>query len=142
MDIDTFMQTYRRAWETSDEDLLCTLFEPAGRYHNTPFQTQEGHDAIRRYWQRTKLQADIAVRFEILQRHTGGGIAHWHTTYQVTSEEMFAMWAASTGTGIPPRRPGDPLPRLALDGIAVVEFGDGGLCRDFRIWWHSVVAGR
>jgi hypothetical protein len=26
-------------------------------------------------------------------------------------------------------------------GIALVELGDGGLCRHFRLWWHSVVAG-
>lgn len=139
MDIETFMQTYKKAWETSDENLLCTLFAEDGAYHNTPFSTQRGHAAIRQYWQRTKLQDDILVSYEILQRHAGGGIAHWHTTYQVTSEEMFAMWAASTGTNALARAPGDPLPRLALDGVAVVEFGDDGLCRDFRLWWHSVV---
>ena len=26
-----------------------------------------------------------------------------------------------------------------VDGVAVAEFEAGGLCRDFRIWWHSVV---
>jgi hypothetical protein len=31
------------------------------------------------------------------------------------------------------------LPRLALDGMAIVEFGNDGLCRDFRLWWHSKV---
>jgi hypothetical protein len=50
---------------------------------------------------------------------------------------MFKMWAASTGTNMLARRDGDPLPRLALDGIAVVEFNQQGLCRDFRLWWHS-----
>ena len=39
------------------------------------------------------------------------------------------------------RPPGDPLPRLALDGIAVVELGADGLCRHLRLWWHSQVAG-
>ena len=52
---------------------------------------------------------------------------------------MFKMWAASTGTNMLARQPGDPLPRLALDGIAVVEFADSGLCRDFSLWWHSRV---
>jgi hypothetical protein len=47
------------------------------------------------------------------------------------------MWAASTGTNQLARKPGDALPRLALDGVAVVEFEASGLCRDFRIWWHS-----
>lgn len=138
MDIENFMQSYQQAWESGDADLLAALFEPDGRYHNTPFATQHGHAAIRRYWERTRLQRDVRVTWEILQRHAAGGIAHWHTTYQVTSEEMFALWAAAAGTHALARQPGDPLPRLALDGVAVVEFGPGGLCRDFRIWWHSL----
>ena len=48
--------------------------------------------------------------------------------------------AASTGTNALARKPGDPLPRLALDGIAVVELNDAGLCQHFRLWWHSVAA--
>jgi len=139
MDIDGFMESYKRAWETSDENLLASLFTPDGSYRNTPFATQQGHEAIKQYWQRTKLQTDIRLTYEVLQRLTTGGIAHWHTTYQVTSEDMFKMWAASTGTNMLARQPGDPLPRLALDGIAIVEFDRSGLCRDFRLWWHSRV---
>ena len=32
---------------------------------------------------------------------------------------------------------GNEIPLTALDGIAIVEFESGGLCRDFRLWWHS-----
>ncbi len=140
MDIDTFMEKYKRAWETSDEHLLAGLFAEDGVYRNTPFAEQRGREAIKAYWQRTKLQSDIHLRYEVLQRHARGGIAHWRTTYQVTSEELFRIWAASTGTNLLARKEGDPLPRLVLDGIAVVEFGADGLCREFRIWWHSQVA--
>ena len=135
--IDEFMQAYQRAWERSDAQLLASLFAVDGVYHNTPFNEQRGREAIMAYWQRTKLQRDIEVRYAVLARYEAGGIAHWHTTYQVTSEELFGLWAASTGTNLLARQPGDPLPRLALDGIAVVEFDPDGLCRDFRIWWHS-----
>lgn len=141
MDIHAFMAAYQRAWETSDEHLLASLFAADGVYHNTPFAEQAGHEAIKAYWQRTKLQSDIRLRYEVIHAHPGGGVAHWHTTYQVTSEELFRIWAASTGTNLLARREGDPLPRLALDGIAVVELGADGLCRHFRIWWHSRVAG-
>lgn len=137
MDLEGFMRAYKRAWETSDENLLASLFAAEGTYHNTPFAAQRGHEQIKQYWQRTKLQKDIEVSFEILQAHAGGGIAHWRTTYQVTSEEMFAMWAASTGTGLIERKPGDPLPRLVLDGMAIVELGSDGLCHSLRLWWHS-----
>jgi uncharacterized protein (TIGR02246 family) len=141
MDLERFMATYKQAWETSDADLLASLFAADGVYHNTPFAEQEGHDSIRAYWQRTKLQKDILVRYQLVQAHARGGVARWHTTYQVTSEELFKTWAASAGTGMLPRQPGDPLPRLALDGVALVELDASGLCRHFRIWWHSAVAG-
>ena len=139
MSIQHFMQTYKRAWETSDEHLLASLFTPEGCYHNTPFAVQRGHEQIKQYWQRTKLQRDIDLTFEVLHDSGTSGVAHWHTTYQVTSEEMFAMWAASTGTNQLARNPGEPLPRLVLDGMAVIELDANRLCREFRIWWHSMV---
>lgn len=139
MNVADFMERYRDAWQTSDADKLVALFAADGEYRNTPFAVQRGHAAIEKYWERTKLQRDIRVTYEILGEHARGGIAHWHVTYQVASEELFAIWAASTGTGLPARTPGDPLPRLALDGIAVVDFGADGLCERLRLWWHSIV---
>ena len=111
MDIDEFMLSYKRAWETSDEHLLASLFAPDGVYRNTPFAEQRGHEAIRAYWQRTKLQDDIRLEYEVLERHERGGIAHWHTTYQVTSEELFRIWAASTGTNLIARHTPIVMPR-------------------------------
>jgi hypothetical protein len=92
------MESYKVAWEESDENKLTALFAPGGTYHNTPFAAQRGHAAIAAYWQRTKLQSDIRLAYEILAVTSRGGIAHWHVTYQVTSEELFRIWAASTGT--------------------------------------------
>lgn len=139
MDIDTFMQGYKAAWEGRDEQLLCRLFAPDAIYRNTPFAAQQGHAAIAQYWQRVKLQEGIHLAYEVLARTPVGGIAHWHVTYQVASEELFRIWAASTGTNLIARAPGDPLPRLALDGILAAEFGASGLCRECRLWWHSVI---
>ena len=51
MDIHSFMEKYRRAWETSDENLLAGLFAEDGTYRNTPFAEQSGHEAIKAYWQ-------------------------------------------------------------------------------------------
>jgi hypothetical protein len=139
LDIDAFMLGYKTAWEQRDEQLLCNLFAADGTYHNTPFAVQRGHAAIAQYWQRVKLQEDIHLAYEVLARTPTGGIAHWHVTYQVASEELFRIWAASSGTNLLARKPGDPLPRLALDGILVGEFDAAGLCRTCRLWWHSVV---
>ncbi|MDH5222241.1 MAG: nuclear transport factor 2 family protein [Betaproteobacteria bacterium] len=137
MNIEQFMQGYKAAWEQRDESMFAALFLPEGRYHNTPFQVQRGRDQLAEYWKRVKLQEDVRVTFEVLASTAGAGIAHWHVTYQVASEELFQIWARSTGTGLPPRKPGDPLPRMVLDGVLQAAFS-GDLCAEARIWWHSM----
>ena len=137
MDIEQFMRGYKAAWERRDESLFCSLFTSDGAYHNTPFAVQRGHAQLAEYWRRVKLQEDVEVAYEVLASTPTGGIAHWHVTYQVASEELFRIWAASTGTNLVARKPGDPLPRMVLDGVLQATFS-GGLCTECRIWWHSV----
>lgn len=137
MDAEQFMQGYKKAWEERDEAQFCALFATDGEYHNTPFAVQRGHAELAAYWQRVKMQEDVQVRYEILASAPAGGIAHWHVTYQVASEELFRIWAQSTGTNLVARKPGDPLPRMVLDGVLKAEF-DGDLCRRCDIWWHSM----
>jgi limonene-1,2-epoxide hydrolase len=137
VNIEQFMQGYKAAWEQQDEAMFCALFAPDAAYHNTPFAVQRGHAELAAYWQRVKLQRDVALTYEILSTQADGGIAHWHVSYQVASEELFRIWAQSTGTNLVARKPGDPLPRMVLDGVLAARF-DGGLCRECRIWWHSM----
>ena len=137
MNIEQFMQGYKAAWEQQDETLFCALFAAAGVYHNTPFARQRGHAEMAAYWQRVKLQREVSLSYEILWAQPDRGIAHWHVTYQVASEELFRIWAQSTGTNLVARQAGDPLPRMVLDGVLAAEFDDG-LCRECRLWWHSM----
>jgi hypothetical protein len=137
MDIEQFMQGYKAAWEGRDEALFCALFAPGATYHNTPFAEQRGHEQLAAYWQRVKLQEDVRLSYEVLASAPGNGIAHWHVTYQVASEELFRIWAASTGTNLVARKPGDALPRMVLDGVLQAQFG-GSLCTQCRLWWHSM----
>ena len=137
MDVEQFMQGYKKAWEERDEAQFCALFATDGEYHNTPFAVQRGHAQLAAYWQRVKLQEDVQVRYEILASAPAGGVAHWHVTYQVASEELFRIWAQSIGTNLIARKPGEPLPRMVLDGVLKAEF-DGDLCRRCDIWWHSM----
>lgn len=136
--IRTFMEGYARAWEGQDEAAFAALFTPDGRYANTPFQTQEGPAALMRYWERIRHQREIRVDWEVLSETPAGGIAHWHVTYRIASEELFRIWAESAGTPMPKREPGDPLPRMVLDGVLVAGFAPDGKCREARIWWHSM----
>lgn len=137
MDIAEFMQGYKLAWENRDETLFVALFAEDGQYHNTPFAVQRGHSQLAEYWRRVKLQEDVHVTYEVLANMPAAGMAHWHTTYLVASEELFQIWAKSTGTNLVERKPGDPLPRMALDGVLVAEF-EGDTCHTCRIWWHSM----
>lgn len=137
MDIRQFMQGYKAAWEARDDGMFAALFAADGQYHNTPFAVQRGHAQLAEYWNRVKLQEDVHVDYDVLASAQDSGIAHWHVTYQVASEELFQIWARSTGTGLPARKPGDPLPRMVLDGVLSARF-EGGLCKECRIWWHSM----
>lgn len=137
MNIESFMQGYKAAWEQRDETLFCALFSPDAQYHNTPFAVQRGHAQLAEYWRRVKLQDDVQLSFEVLAATSTSGIAHWHVSYQVASEELFRIWAQSTGTNLVARKPGDPLPRMLLDGVLQAHFA-GGLCQECRLWWHSL----
>jgi hypothetical protein len=137
VNIQQFMQGYKLAWEQRDERLFAALFAEDGEYHNTPFAVQRGHTQLAEYWQRVKLQEDVHVSYEVLASTATEGIAHWHVTYQVASEELFQIWARSTGTNLVARKPGEPLPRMVLDGVLKAGF-EGGLCQRCQIWWHSL----
>lgn len=138
MPIDAFMHGYKAAWEQRDEAMFAALFTPQGEYRNTPFAVQRGPAQLAEYWRRVKLQEDVHVSYEVLASTGDSGIAHWHVSYQVASEELFAIWARSTGTNLVARKPGDPLPRMVLDGVLKAQFESGGLCTRCEIWWHSM----
>ncbi|MDU8926680.1 nuclear transport factor 2 family protein [Alisedimentitalea sp. MJ-SS2] len=137
MPIHAFMDAYKRVWEAQDSEGFADLFTPDGQYWNTPFQCQDTWELRKVYWDRIKLQDNITHSNEVLAETPNGGFAHWHTEYQVSSEELFDIWAKSTGTGLPDRKPGDPLPYLILDGTLVGQFNPEGLATEVRIWWHS-----
>jgi SnoaL-like protein len=136
--IHTFMANYKKVWEGQDSKGFSDLFTPDGQYHNTPFQVQATPEERKTYWDRILLQDDIELQYEVLAATATNGIAHWNVTYQVASEELFQIWAASTGTGLPNRNPGDPLPRMELDGMLTGEFDASGRATVVRIWWHSM----
>jgi len=138
VNIDQFMQGYKSAWEHRDELRFAALFAPDGEYHNTPFAVQRGREQLAEYWCRVKLQEDIHLSYEVLASTKMAGIAHWHVSCQVASEELFKIWARSTGTNLVARQPGEPLPRLVLDGVLKAEF-EAGLCLRCEIWWHSLL---
>jgi len=137
VNLEQFMQGYKSAWEQRDDSMFAALFAAEGEYRNTPFAVQRGRAQLAEYWRRVKLQEDVHVTYEVLATTSAGGIAHWHVTYQVASEELFQIWARSAGTNLVARKLGEPLPRMVLDGVLKAEF-EGGLCKTCQIWWHAM----
>ena len=130
------------AWEQRDEKLLCDLFAPDGTYHNTPFAVQRGHAEIAQYWQRVKLQEDIEVSLRgrcAIARGRRGALARDLSGGVGGAVRDLGRVHRNRRAGA---QSGDPLPRLALDGMLVAEFNAGGLCQTCRLWWHSVVQQR
>lgn len=137
MNIQEFMEGYKTAWERRDPLAFASLFHADGKYHNTPFQVQRGKPELVDYWKRVQLQEDVHVTFEVLASELDRGVAHWHVTYKVASEELFEIWARSTGTSLFKRKPGEALPRMVLDGVLQANFVEAH-CKEARIWWHSM----
>ena len=77
------LETFGRAWETFDGDLIVSLFSDDAEYHADPFgPPMVGHNAIRAYWldgYRTTEQVEFTV-----ERHwvSGGTVlCAWHASY-------------------------------------------------------------
>ena len=53
MELADWIESYRRAWEGNDPDLLVSLFTEDGSYRSSPFRKPNlGHEGIRAYWAR------------------------------------------------------------------------------------------
>jgi len=116
------LDTYIRAWETQDSDLICTIFTPEATYHERVLRDPiPDREAIRAYWQ-TKVardQADIRARL---------------LNFYIDGDTVIAEWLAEF----------DDLPqgiRKRMREIAVLEF-DGGLIASLREYWASEPIGR
>jgi ketosteroid isomerase-like protein len=77
------LETFGRAWETFDGDLIVSLFTDEAEYHDDVFgPPMVGHNAIRAYWldgANTTEQVEFTV-----ERHWVSGdtaLAAWHASY-------------------------------------------------------------
>ena len=64
MELADWIESYCRAWEQNDADLLVTLFTEDASYRSSPFrEPNRGHDGIREYWTRAAgTQSSVHVR--------------------------------------------------------------------------------
>ena len=79
-----WLETYERAWETRDSDLIVSLFVPDGLYQETRFRPPfEGHAGIRAYWDTDVVarQRDVAFSFTLWAVEGAIAYAHWHAAF-------------------------------------------------------------
>lgn len=65
MDVATWIENYRVAWERADVDLVVSLFAEGGTYRNDIFAAEPnvGQDGVAAYWAGvTSHQSDVEVR--------------------------------------------------------------------------------
>jgi predicted SnoaL-like aldol condensation-catalyzing enzyme len=114
MDVRSWLEAYRRAWEEADAEAAAALFDEEATYRSNIFQAPyEGRDGVRRYWQDvTRTQAEVHVRMG--RPFTDGD--------RVAAEFWTTMLVDGTETTLP--------------GCLLLRFGEDGLCRSLREYWH------
>ena len=116
-DLREVLDTYIRAWETQDPDLIVTIFTAAATYHERvmgdPIPDRE---AIRAYWQSKVVEAQANIRCELLNLYLDGdtAIAEWLAEFDDVAQGV----------------------RKRMQEIAVLEF-EGGLIASLREYWAS-----
>ena len=116
------LDTYIRAWETQDPDLIVTIFTPAATYHERvlgdPIPDRE---AIRAYWETKVVRDQANIRCELLNVYTDGDtvIAEWEAQFDDIAQGV----------------------RKRMREIAVLTF-EGHLISSLREYWASEEIGQ
>jgi ketosteroid isomerase-like protein len=115
MDLEeAWIDSYARAWETADEDLVASLFTEDASYRSSPFREPfRGHDEIRAYWRRgAGNQRDTRVRMGRPFVDGDRVAVEWWTTMIEDGEEV------------------------TLPGCLLLRLAGDGRCSDLREYWH------
>lgn len=118
------LDTYIKAWETQDPDLIVTIFTPAATYHERVLEDPiPGREAIRRYWETKVVGAQANITCRLLGFYI-----------DPEAETVIAEWQAEfddVAQGV----------RKRMREIAVLVF-DGHLIASLREYWASEQIGR
>lgn len=114
--LQSWLDAYRRAWESRDAGLVVTLFTEDATYQETPFtEPMRGRAAIHAYWidKVVSHQEQISFGYEILSVRDATGIARWWARFvRIRSRAA-----------------------VKLDGVFLLTFDAAGRCQTLREWW-------
>ena len=114
MDVGSWLEAYRHAWQDRDVEAAAALFAEQATYRANIFEEPyEGREGVRRYWRDvTATQKDVRV---VMGRPFTDGD-------RVAAE----FWTTMTNDGAD----------ITLPGCLLLRFGDDGLCIALREYWH------
>src|SRR5260370_42009309 len=78
------IDTYIRAWEGQDPDLIVTIFTESATYHERVLQDPiPNREAIRGYWQSKVVESQANIRVRLLNVYIDGDtvIAEWEAEF-------------------------------------------------------------
>lgn len=113
MDVASWLEAYRVAWEEKDADAAADLFTEDATYRENIFgEPFAGRDGVRTYWANaTSTQEDVRVR---MGRAFGDGD-------RVAAE----FWTTMRNAGV----------EVTLSGCLLLMFDEDGRCRSLREYW-------
>jgi ketosteroid isomerase-like protein len=114
MDVGTWLEEYRKAWEAKDADAAAALFDERATYRSNIFEEPyEGQEGVRRYWsEATRTQEDVRV---VMGRPFVDGD-------RVAAE----FWTTMRNDGAD----------VTLPGCLLLRLGQDGRCLALREYWH------
>ena len=120
MNLDHWIETYRRAWEARDPSRMDDLFARDATYRSSPFKPpHRGLDAIREYWARaTASQSNVEVAMGTPVKEAGRVVVEW--------------WALMDDEGSP----------LTLPGALILDFRADGRCGALREYYNILPGDR
>lgn len=111
------IDTYIRAWQTQDPDLIVTIFTEDATYHERVLEAPiEKRDGIRAYWQTKVVEEQARISCRLLALYIDG-------------ETAIAEWEAEF----------DDVPggvRKRMREVAILDF-EGSLIAKLREYWAS-----
>ena len=130
MNIEEFM-LFKIAGSSAILAKFAALFHTDGEYHNTPFQfsaaprnsSSTGSACNPKKTERSPLMVRPQPQHRALR--TGAPPIR-------SPRKVVQVWAKSQARTSSPRKPGDPLPRMVLDGVLKPMFA-AGLCSEAHI---------
>ncbi len=113
----SWLDSYRRAWESRDPQAAADLFAEEGTYQVTPFvEPMRGKQAILQYWTKVaQTEQNIQFGYEILAVTPDHGIARWWASFVIVPQGL----------------------QTKLDGIFLITLSENGRCCSLREWWHK-----